>query len=181
MTSYAFWNSNEGDSLSRHLPDSRAFIADQLSAAYDYLALEENRELWSYVPEVHHAVRSNNVDVLRQLRGRVVKDHKVIKDGNWVPVLDAPSPITSCAWWVLLESAQLNDRLNEDLQRVSQDPNCQCMCGAYYDLYGSHPSEEARLAFMDYVKCRWPIHVFALDPVTQQQNVADQFGMRREL
>ncbi len=39
----------------------------------------------------------------------------------------------------------------------------------------------ASAAFIEYVRCRWPVHVFALDPVTQEQNVADVFNVRREM
>lgn len=91
------------------------------------------------------------------------------------------TPITMGAWWVLVESALLNERLNDDMRRVSQDPDCFCHHDEYHAFYGPVPSEEARMAFVDYVNCRWPIHVFALDPVTQQQNIADTFSMRREM
>src|SRR5262249_50524310 len=33
----------------------------------------------------------------------------------------------------------------------------------------------------DYVRCRWPLHVFALDPETEDQNIGDSFSLRREL
>ena len=32
--------------------------------------------------------------------------------------------------------------------------------------------------FNQYVQCRWPIHVFALDPEDDQQNIADSYSMR---
>ena len=84
------------------------------------------------------------------------------------------------AWAVLVESALLNQQLNEDIQRVSQDPQCNCYGGVPHEFYGPNPSPDARAVFQEYVKCRWPIHVFALDPVAQDQNVADSFNMRRE-
>ncbi len=46
---------------------------------------------------------------------------------------------------------------------------------------GPCPGPEARAAFADYVRCRWPIRVFALDPVSAEQNVDDAFARRREL
>ncbi|MEM1063431.1 MAG: hypothetical protein AAGJ97_13990, partial [Planctomycetota bacterium] len=42
------------------------------------------------------------------------------------------------------------------------------------------PSTEAREVFNQYVKCKYPIHVFAIDPQTQDQNVRDAFARRRE-
>ncbi len=38
-----------------------------------------------------------------------------------------------------------------------------------------------REAFNEYVRCRWPLHVFALDPELDQENVADSYSSRREM
>jgi hypothetical protein len=85
-------------------------------------------------------------------------------------------------WPVLVESLLLNRQLNADIRHVSQDPACQCLTtGSDLVFYGMNPDLTARMAFVQYVKCRWPIHVFALDPVAQDQNVTDQYAMRREL
>ncbi|MEY3173465.1 MAG: hypothetical protein RLZZ436_1379 [Planctomycetota bacterium] len=85
-------------------------------------------------------------------------------------------------WPILVESLLLNRQLNADIRHVSQDPDCACIT-TDYDLtfYGMNPDPTARMAFVQYVKCRWPIHVFALDPVVQEQNITDQYSMRREL
>ncbi|HEY4260275.1 MAG TPA: hypothetical protein VGM98_08945, partial [Schlesneria sp.] len=37
------------------------------------------------------------------------------------------------------------------------------------------------MLFNEYVQCRWPIHAFHIDPVTQDQNVGDRFTSSREL
>ncbi len=85
-------------------------------------------------------------------------------------------------WPILVESLLLNRQLNADIRHVSQDPECQCLTtGADLIFYGLDPDPTARLAFVQYVKCRWPVHVFALDPVAQEQNVTDQYAMRREM
>src|SRR5262249_41846015 len=47
-------------------------------------------------------------------------------------------------------------------------------------FFGPNPSPEAREAFNQYVRMRWPIKVFALDPVEQDQNIADEYARRRE-
>jgi hypothetical protein len=85
-------------------------------------------------------------------------------------------------WPVLVESLLLNRQLNADIRHVSQDPECQCfIMESEPAFYGLDPDATARMAFVQYVKCRWPIHVFALDPVAQEQNITDQYAMRREL
>ncbi|MCA9034726.1 MAG: hypothetical protein KDA91_06325, partial [Planctomycetaceae bacterium] len=86
------------------------------------------------------------------------------------------------AWPIIVESVLLNKQLNDDIQHVSKDPECHCMAPGYQlPFYGTNPPPEARQAFVEYVKCRWPIHVFALDPMAQEQNIADQYSMRREM
>ena len=48
--------------------------------------------------------------------------------------------------------------------------------------YKENPqSATAILAFRDYVHHRWPIITFGLDPVTDQQNIADSYNLQRDL
>lgn len=89
----------------------------------------------------------------------------------------------SLGWAIVVESALLNHQLNEDMQALAGTSDCDCgfISGGPYQFVGEHVAEEARLAFEEYVRCRWPIHVFAIDPVTEDQNVADSFSRRREM
>ncbi len=185
VQAYEFWKARPM-ALDRHLPDARAFLAEQLQAGYDYLSTPEGMGHWQLVPEIYEAVRSDRGADLESLRRKVVKPYTVRTPQGWVAAqagndMYAPSAVTSCAWWILVESALLNQHLNDDVKRVSQDPDCQCACAGPQAFYSADPPLEARMAFIDYVKCRWPIHVFALDPVVQQQNISDQFSLRREL
>ena len=86
------------------------------------------------------------------------------------------------AWGILVESALLNEHLNRDLQEVIIAKGCAAGCpqNQCYQFFGPNPNEAARQAFIDYVRCRWPIRIFALDPVNDQQNVEDSFARRRE-
>jgi hypothetical protein len=43
------------------------------------------------------------------------------------------------------------------------------------------PDDDARMAFNAYVEAKWPIHVFTLDPIIQQQNMLDALSLRSEL
>lgn len=177
---YEFWRTHSNRPLERQVPEARAYLKEQLEAAFDFLHTEENLCLWAIVPEVHSAVRGDRIDMLDNIRALQVRKPYQLPDPT--QSVDVPSPISSCAWWVLVESALLNQQLNDDMRRVSQDPQCACMIGdCWHQFYEPIPSPEARQAFVDYVKCRWPVHVFALDPVAQQQNIADQFSMRREM
>ena len=44
-----------------------------------------------------------------------------------------------------------------------------------------HPTHEAGVAFREYVKVRWPLVALAIDPVTDQQNIADAYRRSRDL
>jgi hypothetical protein len=82
-----------------------------------------------------------------------------------------------------VESALLNERLIEDMQTAasSQGRLTAPGGGCAGPFYGPHPAPEARLAFNDYVRLRWPIRVFALDPVAQEQNIEDMYSKQREM
>jgi hypothetical protein len=84
-------------------------------------------------------------------------------------------------WQILVEAALVNDQLCKDMKETATLKNCPCVNGDWMQFYGPNPAPEARMAFREYVKCKWPVHVFALDPVTQDQNIADSFSQRREM
>jgi hypothetical protein len=74
----------------------------------------------------------------------------------------------------------LNERLVEDMKEMATAKNCNGLPGDWLPYYGPDPPPEARRAFESYIYCRWPIHVFALDPVNQEENIADMYSRRRE-
>ena len=86
------------------------------------------------------------------------------------------------AWGILVESALLDERLRDDMrQTASADGQCDPGIAHGLPFYGPDPAPEARQAFNDYVRRRWPIRIFALDPVRDEQNVDDSYSRRREL
>ncbi|REJ88918.1 MAG: hypothetical protein DWQ34_20960 [Planctomycetota bacterium] len=182
VLAYEFWKRKPHE-FDAHLPDARAFLSEHLNAGYDYLRTPDARVHWDLVPIIHDQVRANRVSDLEAHRRSITGPGFTNLGTDELPVIsgEAPSPVAICAWWVLVESSLLNQQLNDDLKRVSQDPECGCMWAGEFPFYGIDPPMEARQAFVKYVKCRWPIHVFALDPVVQQQNIADQYSMRREM
>jgi hypothetical protein len=86
------------------------------------------------------------------------------------------------AWVILVESTLLNERLIEDIRESATAQGHGGGGGGRWagPFYGPNPGPEARQTFNDYVRRRWPIRVFALDPVSQEQNVEDTYAMRRE-
>lgn len=188
-----------------HLPDVQGFLRNELEHAYDFLSstacppgvgpgsegVEFAGGLWSLLDQLSpHDIRQPQRVIDRRERffhglppnPASVSGLSVFTSGTGSHSNCAETATEALAWAILVESSLLNQQLNEDLQRVSRDPACHCVpTGQPFGFYGPNPDPGARQAFVEYVKCRWPIRVFALDPVAQQQNVADSFSLRREM
>lgn len=86
------------------------------------------------------------------------------------------------AWGIALEAGLLNRHLREDMKETKGNndyaapPDVDLMC-----FYVPNAPPEIERAFQDYVRARWPMIVFALEPVVDQQNIEDAFTRRRDL
>ncbi|MFT3883084.1 MAG: hypothetical protein QM703_25960 [Gemmatales bacterium] len=92
--------------------------------------------------------------------------------------------MTALGWCVLVESTLLNQQLVDDIKETAitkGNPELKQYSGQWLPFYQPDITGTANEAFQAYVKCRWPVQVFALDPVTQDQNIADRFSARREM
>ncbi len=97
-----------------------------------------------------------------------------------VPVCQTTTAVL--AWGILVESALLDQRLREDIRESATALGRPCPAVDFAGpFYGPDPVPEARAAFADYVRTRWPIRVFALDPAIEEQNVDESYSRRREL
>ncbi len=182
--------------------DVRGHLAEELEAAWDFLALDGRRHVWDELPAWNLAAL---------VRGRQVRDVAAIRcrffstvgaggepGPELIPAVPADPDIccgvepavpplcrTSTAvlaWGILVESALLDERLAADLREAATARGQAAAAESRpAPFYGPHPAPEARAAFADYVRCRWPIRVFALDPVNEEQNVDDAHARRREL
>jgi hypothetical protein len=185
----------------------RHHLAEELDAAYDFLEVDARRHVWDELPGLNLAalVRGRQARELAAARCRFFTvvgtgDEAAIElightgdaggsdpGGVCCEAGQAATPICRTttavlAWSILVESALLNDRLVADTREAAtargQAPPQAGFAGPFY---GPDPSPEARAAFANYVRVRWPIRVFALDPVSEEQNVDDSYARRREL
>jgi hypothetical protein len=186
----------------------RGFLNEEFQAAYDFLALPEQQRFWAELPGwgLPELIRGRQTNRLEERRcvfftalgidEPAAGAEACGSGGDGIPCRD---PQMACcnkgccrpicrtltaifAWSILCDAALLNQRLIEDMQESASakgrvSPAAGGMAGPFF---GPNPGPEARQAFNDYVRLRWPIRVFALDPVTQEQNVEDAFSMRRE-
>ena len=85
------------------------------------------------------------------------------------------------AWTVVVDSALLNERFLQDMKATCAAKGCPAIPEGGVCLFLPHPPPDVCQIFNDYVRCRWPLHVFAIDPETEDQNIGDAFSLRREM
>jgi len=180
--------------------DVRAFLTSELEAAYDFLAVPAQREIWQELAgwQLPDLIRGRQIAAIDQIRCHAFRrfgaadvaqpslprEATTDSDDCCSPESAAAPPCRTTtavlAWAVLVESALLDARLAADIAAIGSTgtmPAGPCLAGPFF---GPTPSPEARAVFADYVRRRWPLRVFALDPVIDEQNVEDSFARRRE-
>ncbi len=160
------------------LLDIEQYLRSEAKTAFDFLDEYkcDGESLWTRycTPELAQAVNTHDAYFL------VHKRQQFMQDLNGATRHSATATL---AWAIIVDAARLNEHLIEDMQDLAKSKGCGCsnvesMCfvGPVETL-----TPEAQEAFKQYVRCRWPIMVFALDPQAEQQNVAEQFSRSREL
>jgi hypothetical protein len=169
--------------------DVQATLSDELQSAYQFLMTAQHRPLWDRfcTPELARAIRAHDHDPLDRMYAEFLTQvslsypqDRVNFDGYYAGDAVAQKPVTVFAWAILVETALLEDRLTEDMKSVQMSKGGPSVPEGTH-FHGPDPCPEARQIFNDYVRARWPIYVFAIDPVTEDQNIADDYSMRREM
>jgi hypothetical protein len=76
-----------------------------------------------------------------------------------------------------IQAAGVNRRLKQDI--ADQDPSVSPETLKRISFFEPEPTDEAFQVFQKYVNTKWPLRVYAIEPVIAQQNVADAFGRRK--
>jgi hypothetical protein len=161
-----------------------AVLRDELESAYRLL--DTYPDLW---------VKHCNSQLVRAIRRRLQDPTdstegtidsllgKFFDDVNIRKPAFAHSGTEALAWTIIVEAALLNDRLQQDMRDAAAAQNAPRVNADHLQFFLPTPilPPEARQAFSEYVKTRWPIHVFALDPIAQDQNLADTYSRRQEM
>lgn len=170
--------------------DVKGFIRKELNAAYEMLLQPGAASLWRHCgPELAQAIREVRREIPPGTRRKHISPTEAIakKRALFFEDIIALFPeaedttTVNLAWHIIVESALLNEHLVADMKKIASSKGCNCLSAGWMQFYGPEPTPEARFAFNQYVECRWPIHVFALDPVTDDQNIGTVFSRRREL
>lgn len=175
-------NLNKTRGASVLLLDAQKVLSEEIHAAYEFL--NAHSHLWvNCTQELAAAVRRKDFNQIEYLRTQF--EQAVGEPQVGAPAMNSISikqiHTRALAWGIIVESALLNERLVQDMAHLAAAKNAYNLQTAWMPYYEPNPPMEAVQAFNDYVACRWPIHVVAIDPITQDQNVADSFSQRREI
>jgi hypothetical protein len=77
-----------------------------------------------------------------------------------------------------IQAAAVNRRLKQDM--VDQDPSVRAEVLKTMSFFQPDATKEAVAYFERYVNAKWPLRVYAIEPVIAQQNVADGYGRRSQ-
>ncbi len=170
------------------LLDVYSLMKQKVAETYKVLSRPEMIHLWHEFCDEQLAsdlalgrnpqIDSRRDEFLNQLR-LVRGDGMATASGMNHPELNEA---TSCfAWLIIVHAASINAALKDDMQQVAVQKNCVCVSGEGLSFVGPDPAPEARSAFNEYVRCRWPVVVFALDPAIDEQNIGLSASRRREM
>lgn len=151
--------------------DVQKSLAEEIRAALAYV--DQNPHLWTHCDEnLARQVRDFNHQSIETLRAGVITPLDDVLEKSHTAVL---------VWAVLVESSLLNERLIDDMKQMQAAKNCSCLTTEWLPYFLPNPEPHVVEAFRQYVECRWPIQVFAVDPITNDQNVAESVSIRREM
>jgi hypothetical protein len=90
------------------------------------------------------------------------------------------SPVGALCWALAVDTVLLDAALRDDVRKVFGDHGRPCPDLAVVRFYDP-TNPESNAIFQEYVRLKWPVLTFAIDPVVDQQNIADSFNLRRDL
>ena len=91
-------------------------------------------------------------------------------------------PVGVLCWGIAVQAGLLNRQLREDMKETKGTDGYACppeVDSLFF--YQPEPAPEAVTGFQEYIKARWPMITFSLDPVIDQQNIEDAYTRRRDL
>ena len=92
-------------------------------------------------------------------------------------------PIAALCWAIAVDATLLDSSLKYDARKVfsAKSLPVDMLESVHFYFPDQIPNDDSKAVFCEYVKNRWPIVTFSLDPVTDQQNIADSFNLKRDL
>ncbi|MDG3002414.1 hypothetical protein [Paludisphaera mucosa] len=137
-------------------------MMDEIFAALQRRQFKEPPEAWSTLTGLNQKLTDRLVELRDNIKGKTTAAY---------------------CWAAAVDAALLDRAFHRDIHRVFRDKGIpdEMVDEVRFYLPREVPNDVAKSVFNDYVKARWPIVTFALDPVSDQQNIADSFNLKRDL
>jgi hypothetical protein len=171
----------------RHDPATMTLFQSALIDVYRFMRENEpNLDLFqvSRIEQLAVMLQRRDYPRLRNAREQFLRELACYHSGlpappaNWSRDVE-PSDVLAFA--LLLQFITVDRQLKQDMRFMAERRGLGCGDVQGLCFYEFYPSPEARNAFKDYVACKWPLHVYSIDPVVDQQNVLDAYSRRTEL
>ena len=121
---------------------------------------------------------------IAQMHPRVIQDAQVEKTsvqaahGELERSGRRTEVVSLLAFALRIQAAGVSRRLKQDM--TDQDPSLKRETLRRLCLFEPEVSDEAMRAFEHYVSVKWPLRVYAIEPIIAQQNVADAYSRRMQ-
>ena len=177
----------------RHDPSVVTWLLTELSSAYASMREQAHRNNPLFQPDVFEKVASlvlqRRYQSLKSYRDDWIKKLRISRGDLNFDSAHCADPIDVLSFALIVQSVFLDRQIKYDMEFMAQRKHCPCgdpWSLRFYDLYPTKPEDAAQYArsqsaFAAYVGCKWPIHVFSLDPMIDQQNQLDLYSERTEL
>jgi hypothetical protein len=91
-------------------------------------------------------------------------------------------PVGVLCWGIAIQAGLLNRQLHEDMKQTKGADSFTCPPEVdEMPFFAPMPIPEVETAFEEYVKARWPMITFSVEPVVDEQNIEDSLTRRRDL
>ena len=176
-----------------HLTDVRNYLKQELGPAYDLMeghCTQDSQPILADVPYIEDLI--DKVFCRKHEGPKGARPGSLEEFSDFVPMYQGLTqrlpgnlyerPIGVLCWAIAIDAGLLNRQLHEDMSQTKGPDGWRCPPEAeQMAFYNPVPQPEAERVFEEYVKARWPMITFALEPVIDEQNVEDAFTRRRDL
>lgn len=175
--------------------DVRTFLRHELEAAYDLMEgrIRDKPEL-AILDDVPYMENLADMVFARKFEGpkgaRVDDIHEERNEfynlyesfAHRIPGNLRFRPVGILAWGIAIEATLMNRQLQEHMKQVKgADGYLAPPEVASMQFYVTNPPPEVVTTFENYVKARWPMITFALEPILAEQNIEDDYSRVRNL
>ncbi len=171
--------------------DIRSYLRQQLSVAYDVMSRPSAKVPAAVAPLDDQAAMDQILGLIHNRAFTPADTGELTLSlfdyyRQWIAKLPSNlegRSLGALCWAIAVDAALLDEALREQARITFQTNSLPCPDLDSLRFYFVQPDLAAQASgvFNDYVTNRWPVITFALDPVVDQQNILDNFSLRRDL